>query len=287
MPGTRPTWRPGRTSLPRGAREGLRGRLRGARHRADRRGGRRRSAARSGTGRRSRTRAAALAALAERYRLGGDHELRRRPVRGVEPAARRDVRLDRHGPAGRRVQAEPPRTSSSPSSGSTVPRDRILHVAQSLFHDHVPAKRLGLRTAWINRRGDRPGSGATPPATPRRTRRSRTWPPSPRTHSEADSPGAQAHGFPNQSDNVARVAPCSRPLPRRRGRGCVRRRPSRARNQLRAPCGRDRRAPWGPARPADQGGRRIRPTVVRIVRKRFAQRRWAGRARRPGVRFPH
>jgi 2-haloacid dehalogenase len=45
-----------------------------------------------------------------------------------------------------------------------LPRDRILHVAQSLFHDHVPAKRLGLSTVWINRRHDRPGSGATPPA---------------------------------------------------------------------------------------------------------------------------
>ncbi len=45
------------------------------------------------------------------------------------------------------------------------PRDRILHVAQSLFHDHVPAKELGLTTVWINRRHDRPGSGATPPAT--------------------------------------------------------------------------------------------------------------------------
>jgi 2-haloacid dehalogenase len=45
------------------------------------------------------------------------------------------------------------------------PQDRILHVAQSLFHDHVPAKELGLRSVWINRRGDRPGSGATPQAT--------------------------------------------------------------------------------------------------------------------------
>jgi len=45
-----------------------------------------------------------------------------------------------------------------------VPRERILHVAQSLFHDHVPAKRLGMTTAWINRRHDRPGAGATPPA---------------------------------------------------------------------------------------------------------------------------
>jgi 2-haloacid dehalogenase len=43
-------------------------------------------------------------------------------------------------------------------------RDRILHVAQSLFHDHVPAKRLGLTTAWIDRRAGRAGSGATPPA---------------------------------------------------------------------------------------------------------------------------
>ena len=45
-----------------------------------------------------------------------------------------------------------------------LPADRILHVAQSLFHDHVSAQRLGLRTVWIDRRHDRPGSGATPPA---------------------------------------------------------------------------------------------------------------------------
>jgi 2-haloacid dehalogenase len=45
-----------------------------------------------------------------------------------------------------------------------LPTSRILHVAQSLFHDHVPAKRLGLATVWVNRRAGRPGSGATPPA---------------------------------------------------------------------------------------------------------------------------
>ncbi len=38
----------------------------------------------------------------------------------------------------------------------------LLHVAQSLFHDHVPAKAAGLPTVWINRRHDRPGWGATP-----------------------------------------------------------------------------------------------------------------------------
>ena len=45
-----------------------------------------------------------------------------------------------------------------------LPRERVLHVAQSLFHDHVTAKALGLKTVWIDRRHDRPGAGATPPA---------------------------------------------------------------------------------------------------------------------------
>ncbi len=39
----------------------------------------------------------------------------------------------------------------------------ILHVAQSLFHDHAPANAAGLRSAWIDRRGGAAGSGATPP----------------------------------------------------------------------------------------------------------------------------
>jgi 2-haloacid dehalogenase len=45
-----------------------------------------------------------------------------------------------------------------------LPRERILHVAQSLFHDHAPAQRLALRSVWIDRRHDRAGSGATPVA---------------------------------------------------------------------------------------------------------------------------
>ena len=45
-----------------------------------------------------------------------------------------------------------------------LPPDRILHVAQSLFHDHVPARELGLATVWVDRRHGRPGSGATPAA---------------------------------------------------------------------------------------------------------------------------
>ena len=48
--------------------------------------------------------------------------------------------------------------------GLGVERQALLHVAQSLYHDHVTAKRLGLSTVWIDRRHGRPGSGATPPA---------------------------------------------------------------------------------------------------------------------------
>jgi len=45
-----------------------------------------------------------------------------------------------------------------------LPGERVLHVAQSLFHDHVPAKALGLTTVWVDRRAGRAGTGATPPA---------------------------------------------------------------------------------------------------------------------------
>jgi 2-haloalkanoic acid dehalogenase type II len=45
-----------------------------------------------------------------------------------------------------------------------VARDRLVHVAESLFHDHQPAAALGLPSVWINRRYGKGGSGAT--ATP-------------------------------------------------------------------------------------------------------------------------
>ena len=42
--------------------------------------------------------------------------------------------------------------------------DAILHVAQSPYHDHVPAKALGMATCWIDRQGLAQGGtwGATP-----------------------------------------------------------------------------------------------------------------------------
>jgi 2-haloacid dehalogenase len=45
-----------------------------------------------------------------------------------------------------------------------LPKARVMHVAQSLYHDIAPARELGLRCVWVNRRAGRGGPGATPPA---------------------------------------------------------------------------------------------------------------------------
>jgi 2-haloacid dehalogenase len=37
---------------------------------------------------------------------------------------------------------------------TNAPREGHVHVAQSYFHDVVPANELGLRSIWINRRGE-------------------------------------------------------------------------------------------------------------------------------------
>jgi 2-haloalkanoic acid dehalogenase type II len=42
-----------------------------------------------------------------------------------------------------------------------IQKSDILHTAQSLFHDHVQAKKAGLATCWIDRRMDKGGLGAT------------------------------------------------------------------------------------------------------------------------------
>jgi 2-haloacid dehalogenase len=39
--------------------------------------------------------------------------------------------------------------------------DELLHVAESLYHDHAPANAMGLASAWIHRRHGRDGWGAT------------------------------------------------------------------------------------------------------------------------------
>ena len=43
-----------------------------------------------------------------------------------------------------------------------ISKDEILHTAQSLYHDMVPATEIGLATCWIDRRAGQEGAGATP-----------------------------------------------------------------------------------------------------------------------------
>jgi 2-haloacid dehalogenase len=39
-----------------------------------------------------------------------------------------------------------------------VPRDKLLHAAESLYHDVVPAHELGITTVWVNRRQGKPAA---------------------------------------------------------------------------------------------------------------------------------
>jgi 2-haloacid dehalogenase len=107
--------------------------------------------------------AEALARLHERYRLAVvtncDEDLFARS------AERLGVNFDWVVTAERARSYKPSRRNFELAFETiAVPRERILHVAQSLFHDHVPAKELGMSTVWIDRRHGRTGSGATPPA---------------------------------------------------------------------------------------------------------------------------
>ena len=46
-------------------------------------------------------------------------------------------------------------------AGMGIAKSAILHTAQSLFHDHAPAKAVGLARCWIDRRMGESGWGAT------------------------------------------------------------------------------------------------------------------------------
>jgi 2-haloacid dehalogenase len=45
-----------------------------------------------------------------------------------------------------------------------LPEGKILHCAQSIFHDVVPTRQLGIANVWVNRRAGKTGPGATHPA---------------------------------------------------------------------------------------------------------------------------
>ena len=72
------------------------------------------------------------------------------------------------------MRSTPPRTSAPTSrtraissicwhgsASAASPAAQILHTAELLFHDHVPAQRCGLATCWIHRRAGQDGFGAT------------------------------------------------------------------------------------------------------------------------------
>lgn len=42
-----------------------------------------------------------------------------------------------------------------------LPKEQILHCAESLFHDVVPARKLGIANVWVNRRAGRGGVSAS------------------------------------------------------------------------------------------------------------------------------
>jgi 2-haloacid dehalogenase len=108
--------------------------------------------------------AEALARLARRYKLIILSNVRRagfagsnRRLRGEFAAIITAEDVGAYKPAENHFRA-----LDAALPGLGLERRDLLHVAQSLFHDHVPAKREGLPSVWINRRRDRAGWGATP-----------------------------------------------------------------------------------------------------------------------------
>ena len=41
-----------------------------------------------------------------------------------------------------------------------LPKEQVLHAGQSVFHDVLPARSLGIKTVWVNRPSARPNAGA-------------------------------------------------------------------------------------------------------------------------------
>lgn len=46
-------------------------------------------------------------------------------------------------------------------SAGGISKNQILHVAESLFHDHIPANQFNIDNCWIYRRHQKKGFGAT------------------------------------------------------------------------------------------------------------------------------
>jgi 2-haloacid dehalogenase len=102
---------------------------------------------------------AALQRLKTRYKLGiisnVDDDLFSATARRLETAFDYVITAEQahaYKPALKIFQLAQTRIGVSP--------ENWLHAAQSVYHDVVPGKSLGLSTAWVNRPSIRPGSGA-------------------------------------------------------------------------------------------------------------------------------
>lgn len=105
---------------------------------------------------------AALGRLGRRYRLCITSNVDRDLFEGT--AARLGVRFDEVVTADQ-VRSYKPGTAHFEDAFRRLglPASSIAHVAQSLYHDIVPARRLGLATVWVDRRAGRPGGATLPP----------------------------------------------------------------------------------------------------------------------------
>ena len=108
--------------------------------------------------------AAALASLQRRFRLVVLSNVDRASFAASE--ARLGVRFDRVFTAEEIGSYKPdPRNFEyllDRLAAEGVGPEALVHVAQSRYHDVEPAKTLGLRVVWVNRRHRRAGWGATP-----------------------------------------------------------------------------------------------------------------------------
>ncbi|MCZ6695207.1 MAG: haloacid dehalogenase type II [Acidobacteria bacterium] len=105
----------------------------------------------------------ALGRLKERYRLvilsNVDDDLFRGTARHLEVPFDEVITAQQVG-----AYKPSPRMFEAALHRLGVSKERILHVAQSLYHDHAPAKRLGLTTVRVNRKSLRRGTGLAPHA---------------------------------------------------------------------------------------------------------------------------
>lgn len=108
----------------------------------------------------------ALRELKNRFRLGVISNIDRDLF--SHTARRLDVEFDWVVTADRVGSYKPARANFDYAlEAMNVPRTSIVHVAQSIYHDIVPASQLGIATVWVNRRAGKRGSGATRPAVAR------------------------------------------------------------------------------------------------------------------------